>query len=101
MGDGFVDSPRSRGESGHDSDGINIIPVLIRELEQVAAGRTPAQSYRQFAAGDVSLDSSVLLRTGPGEPSAPPRVWKYLLGSISTALTQDATSCGSHVCGDF
>jgi len=100
MGDGFVDSPRSRGESGHDSDGINIIPVLIRELEQVAAGRTPAQSSRQFAAGDVSLDSSVLLRTGPGEPSAPPRVWKYLLGSISTALTQDATSCGSHVCGD-
>ena len=79
MGDGFVDSPLSRGESGHDSDGINIIPALILELEQVAAGRTPVQSSRQFAAGDISLDSSVLLRTGPGEPSAPPRVWKYLL----------------------
>ena len=101
MGDRFVDSPRSRGESGHDSDGINIIPVLIRELEQVAAGRTPAQASRQFAAGDIFLGSSVLLRTtSPSEPNAPPRVWKYLLGSISTALMQDATSCGSHVCGD-
>ena len=108
MGDGFVDSPQSRGESGHDSDGINIIPVLIQELEQVAAGRTPTQASRQFAAGDIFLGSSVLLRTtGPSEPLHTsilrvevPRVWKYLLGSISTALMQDATSCGSHVCGD-
>ena len=66
MGDGFVDSPRSRGESGHDSDGINIIPVLIRELEQVVAGRTPAQSSRQFAAGDVSLRQ--VERVGLHEP---------------------------------
>ena len=67
----------------------------------MAAGRTPTQASRQFAAGDIFLGSSVLLRTtGPSEPNAPPRVWKYLLGSISTALMQDATSCGSHVCGD-
>ena len=101
LGDGFVDSPRSRGQDGHDSDGVNMVPALWQELEEVAAGRTPTQVFREFAAGDISIGASVLVRTMPqGDPHAPPRVWKYLWGSISTGLEQDATLCGTHVCGD-
>ena len=109
LGDGFVDSPRTRGEDGHDSDGINIMSVLWRELQQAVAGGAPSLVLREFAAGDVyhrgksygSEGVSILVRSEPASgPGSQPHIWKFIRGMVQESMIPTAERCGSHHCGD-
>ena len=109
LGDGFVDSPRRRGEDGHDSDGINVMPLLWRELEQAAAGEAPSHVLREFMTGDVYHREesygpegvSILVRSEPAAaPGSQLRIWKFILGMVQESMIPTAKRCGSHRCGD-
>ena len=109
LGDGYVDSPHARGQAGHDSDSINVIPVLWQELQQLASGQEPTHEFREFACGDVHLTDgspgsdgvSVLMRTVPAAGTGSQRrIWKFLIGLVPETLQGGTESCGSHHCGD-